>query len=105
MELGNLRAALAPGLRSRSLASGLRGTTPRIVALERVVESEDIREIETGVGGLADEEPQVHEGEHDISDVGRRAYAPVLEHQTRHDAIALEREVAARFGELAPGDM
>jgi hypothetical protein len=48
----------------------LASAPPRIVALERLIEAEHIREVEARVGGLADEEPEVDEGENDISEIG-----------------------------------
>ena len=37
--------------------------------------------------------------------IGGAAHSPVLEHHPRHDAEPLQRQVAAREGELAPGDV
>jgi hypothetical protein len=48
----------------------LAGAPPRIVAPECLIEAEHIREVEARVRGLADEEPEVDEGENDISEIG-----------------------------------
>ena len=40
-----------------------------------------------------------------FAEVGRRGDAPVLEHHAREHAVALQREIAARLGELAAGDV
>lgn len=83
----------------------LAGAPPWIVTLERLIETEDIGEIEPGISGLTDEQPEVDEGEDDISDVGGRAHSPMVEHQASHYAIAIECQVAARFRELAASDV
>src|SRR2546421_11122659 len=80
-------------------------TAPRIFALERAVEVEDADELLAPVSRLADEESEVDEREDDVADVGGGADAPVVQHQARHDAVAFEREIAARHRELAAGDV
>jgi len=72
---------------------GLTGASPGIITLERLIEAEHIREIEARVGGLTDEKAEVHEREHNVPEICGGANAPVIEHQARHDAVAVEREV------------
>ncbi len=80
-------------------------TAPRIFALECLIEIEDFHELVARVGGLAHEQSQIHEREHDVADVTAAAYAPVLEHEARHHAEALEGQVAARERELPSRDV
>jgi len=83
----------------------LTGAPPRIVALERLIEAEHIRKVEARVGGLADEEPEIDQREHDVAEIGGGPHAPVVEHETRHHSVPIEREVAARFRQLATRDV
>ena len=84
---------------------GLTGASPRVIALERLIESEYVREVEPRIVGLADKQPEVDEREYHVSDIGRRAYAPVVEYETRHHAEPVEGKVATRFRQLAAGDV
>src|SRR5581483_6176185 len=51
---------------------------PRIFALERLVEIEHADELVARVRGLADQQPEIHQCEHDVADVSGGAHAPVL---------------------------
>src|SRR5262245_26603849 len=75
--------------------NALRGRTPRIVALERAVEIENIREFVFRVGRLADQQPELDQREHDIADVTGALDAPVLEYHAGHHAVSVKREIAA----------
>ena len=86
-----------PGGRRLRLA----GAPPRIVALEGLIEAENVGEIQARVRGLTDQKTHLDECEHDVADIGGRSNAPVVENQARHDAVAIERKISARFGELA----
>jgi hypothetical protein len=76
-----------------------------MVLLEGLLELKDVDEIVARVGGQTDEKPEVDESEDDIAEVGRRTDAPMVEHDARHHAIALEGEVATRFSKLATGNV
>src|SRR5690606_35151739 len=78
---------------------------PGIVSLESRAEVEYVREIIACVRRLADEQAELHEGEHDVTDVRTRSEPPVLQHEPGHHSIAGECEIPARFSELAPGDV
>src|SRR5664279_3660943 len=78
---------------------------PWIFVLECAIEIVDADEVRAIVGGLADEIAEVHEHEHDVADVRRRAHTPVLEHHLRHHTVHLEREIANGECELAAGDV
>src|SRR5712692_11015181 len=54
---------------------------------------------------LPTEQPDVDEQEHDATEIPRRGDAPVTEHGRGEQAELLEREVAARPGELGAGDV
>src|SRR5579863_813078 len=71
------------------------GGVPGIILLERFVEIEDRQEIVARVGGLADQEIQLHQGEDDIAQIGRRVHTPVIQHETRQHTVAVERKIAA----------
>ena len=69
--------------------------------LEGLVEAEHIREIEARIGRLTDQKAEVDEGEDDVANVGGGAHAPVIEDQSRHDAVAIQSQVAARLRKLS----
>src|ERR1035437_767103 len=73
----------------RGLCGG-RGV-PGIVAVERVPEIEDAREILPRVGRLAQQQAEVDEREDDVPEVGGRSDAPVLEHHAREHAADRKR--------------
>src|SRR5687768_17774685 len=78
---------------------------PGIIPLESAVEIVDTGEVVAGVVRLAHQEPELHEREDDVTNVRRRTDAPVLEDRSRHDTIAVEREVAAPLGQLLAADV
>src|SRR5581483_3645505 len=81
------------------------GGVPGIILLERFVEIEDRQEIVARVGRLTDQEVQLDEREDDIAEIRRRSHAPVIQHEARQHAKAVERKVAARDRQLATGDV
>src|SRR3712207_6184293 len=91
--------------RAEGAASDAGRPVPGVVALERLPELEHAHELVARVGREADEEAEVHQREHDVAEVRGAPDAPVVEHLAREDAEAIEREVAARGGELAPADV
>src|SRR6185503_4381794 len=80
-------------------------SAPRIFALEGLIELEHPNEFLTAVGRLAHEQPEIDKGEDHVADVAARPDAPMLEHEPRHDAEPLEREVPAGQRELSPADV
>ena len=88
-----------------NLELGLAGAPPGIVAVERLVEAEHIGEIETRVGRLANEEPEIDQREHYITDVRSRAHTPVIQHEASHHTKAVDCEVTTRLRQLAPSDV
>jgi hypothetical protein len=83
----------------------LRRRVPGIVALERAIEIENVDEVVLGIRRLADQETELDECEHDITDVTGTANAPVFQHDARHYTVTFEREPATRIGELRPRDV
>src|SRR5205823_14421746 len=78
---------------------------PGVIALESQVEIEYVDELVARILGLAEQKAEVDEAEHDVADVGSGADAPVLEDDARHHAVALERQLTARVGQLDAGDV
>src|ERR1700719_87423 len=85
-----------------SVDAALRGGrgVPGIIAVERVLEVEHAGEIVARVAGLAEQQAKIHQGEHDVPEVGGGCDAPVLEHHPREHTVPLPREIAARLGEF-----
>src|SRR4051794_22289433 len=79
--------------------------TPGVIAPERLVEIEDVLEVLARVVGLTQQQAELDEREDDVSNVTGSANAPLLEDEARHDAEALEGEVAAGGRELLSGDV
>src|SRR6478752_7214972 len=80
-------------------------SAPGIVALERLVEIEDFRELVPRVRRLTHEQLELDQREDDVADVARVVDPPVLEDEPRQHAEAVERQVATGEGELAPTDV
>src|SRR5260221_3853695 len=78
---------------------------PRIVALERLIEVEDFAELVPRVRRLAHQQLEIHEREDDVAEVCGRVHAPVIKDEARHDAEAVQRQIATRQGKLAPTDV
>src|ERR1035437_7773818 len=78
---------------------------PGVVAVERVPEVEDVREILSRVGRLAQQQAEVDEREDDVSELRGRGDAPVLEHHPREHSVTLQRQAAARLGQFAARDV
>ncbi len=78
---------------------------PRIVAFERLIEVEDFAEFVSCVRRLAHQQLEIHEREDDVAEVRGGVHTPVIQHETRHDAEAVERQIAAGQRELTPADV
>ena len=70
-----------------------------------MIEVEDVGKLIARIRGLAHQQLELDEREHDVADVGSAAYAPVLEDHAGEHAEALEREVATGEREFATGDV
>src|SRR5690606_4469130 len=77
---------------------------PGILAVEGLLKVEDMEEIVPGIGWLADQQPQIHQGKNEITDVCALVQAPVLQDQLGHYAVAREGEITAGLGKFAPGN-
>ncbi len=85
--------------------SDLERAAPGILALECLIEIKHVDELAPGVGGLAHEQTEIDEGEHDGADVATGPHSPVLEHWARHDPEPIEGHIPASQRELSPRDM
>jgi hypothetical protein len=101
--------AVAPDGSSPSGASStrspLRHIPPRILELKDAAEIERVRKVLALILRLLDEHTEVNERKDDITEVDGLADAPVIKHESGHDAEAFEGEVATGFSEFATGDM
>src|SRR5436190_7150907 len=85
--------------------SGAPHAGPAVPRPERFREIVHLIEVLDPVAVLPGEEADVDEHEDDAAEVLRRGDTPVGEHGRREQAELLEREIAARPGELAAGEM
>src|SRR3989454_1007213 len=85
--------------------SGAPHAGPAVAGPERFREIVHLIEVLDPVAVLAGEEADVDEHEDDAAEVLRRGDAPVGEHGRSEQAELLQREIAARPGELAAGEM
>src|SRR6185437_4566294 len=78
---------------------------PGILPVKGLVEVEHVAEFITRIRWLADEQAEIHEREHDVTQIRGGDHTPVFEHKAGHHTKALEGEVAACFGQFAPGNV
>src|SRR6266704_269552 len=78
---------------------------PAVAGPEHVREVVHVIEVLGLVARLAREQPDVDEREHDAPEVLGAQDAPVPQHRRREQPELLEREIAARPGELGPAQM